>query len=108
MFQKISKILYENNLSLVSQAGDIISISGLNNNSKIVTAKLVVSEEIDFHKDGSRNGNEIHGIGIFDFSFVLEEAKTNIVIFAFKNVKANCTEFLVLPFDILSIPENRG
>lgn len=99
MFQELGKILYDNNLSLVSQTGDIISISGLNRDSKIATAKVLVSEEIDYEVDGSMNGIEIDGIGILDLTFILNETKTDIVIFAYIRVKTNNTEFLVLPFD---------
>ena len=56
--------------------------------------KFFLSKTIDSEKDGSKNGTEVHGIGLFTFQ---EKEVMDINIFLFLNFKNKRIEYVIIP-----------
>ena len=56
--------------------------------------KFFLSKTIDSEKDGSKNGTEVHGIGLFSFH---KKEVMDINIFLFLNFKNKEIEYVIIP-----------
>jgi hypothetical protein len=68
-----------------------------NNDSKfILTIHLICSNPVDFVILGSRNGNEIKGIGLFKLGLPLMVKGQDYHILAFRDTKHHSIEFIII------------
>lgn len=73
------------------------NISSQKGGANPITVRLINSLSINNRVYGSKNGNEVRGIGIFKFKFVSSEHDPDILTFTFQNTVKNKVEFLIIP-----------
>lgn len=62
-----------------------------------ITVRLISSLPVNNQISGSKNDNEVQGIGIFKFKFISSGHDPDILTFAFQNYVKNKVEFLIIP-----------
>lgn len=98
--KELEYLLKERGFSYRERSNDIFEIVSHKNVLMEVTAKLIISDQVDPLFHGTKNGTEIKAIGCFSFE-QLNGKEFDYYILAFSNKADNCLEFAILPFSEL-------
>lgn len=85
-------------LSYSYQNEGIYAISSQHDRTNLITVRLLRSLTINKHISGSRNGNELQGIGRFKFKLPASVLEPDFLSFGFQNTVKDQVEFLIIPF----------
>ena len=67
----------------------------------LISVQLIESILPNKQKYGSKNGNDIHAIGLFIVKQIKTEPKPDFFIFTFRNPRKNLSEYIIIPFEEL-------
>jgi len=97
----LHEALNENGFSIVFERNDVFNLLHNNDESRIISIRLIISKEIDFDVHGSHNRNDLAGIGVFRFSLPTGTSKPDYFILALENKLTVKPEFIIIKYSEL-------
>lgn len=94
---EFEKKLAELGLSYTINNDSYYTILNLRRVGNQITVRLLSSLSVDKQVYGSKNGNEVHSIGVFKFKYLQSGHDPGILGFTFHNLVKNRAEFLLVP-----------